>query len=51
MTVAALDKIFSRSVYQQAIDLLNVLVALGSIVTSDTVTTTLTTLATERDKH
>lgn len=51
MTIAALDPVFSRSFYQELIDKLNTLITIGSILTSDTVTTTLTTLATERDKH
>lgn len=51
MAVGALDPTFSRSFYSELINELNQLIAIGTITAGNTVTQTLTDLATERDKH
>lgn len=52
MTIAALDKTFSKSWYVELIALINQALTTGAIASaSGTVTTALSDLATERDKH
>jgi hypothetical protein len=52
MTVGALDPIFGRSYYTELIAKISLAVTQGTIVsTGGTVTTALSDLATERDKH
>jgi hypothetical protein len=52
MAIAALDKDKSKTWYQDLIDMLNYAVAKGTIAAvGGTVTTALSDLATERDKH
>lgn len=52
MTVAALDKNFSKSWFVELIAMINQAVLDGSIASvGGTVTTALSDLATERDKH